>query len=326
MSQASSLGAPISAGLNFNPSGAGNPYAGILGGPAGLAQQYGMSYNNALSANQQNYNSIIGGYQTVMQNVGNTLGQGGSPWGVAAPAAQAIGDVYAQQAGGAFQNSINRGIGNTTAASAAQRGASLDASKAYAGLGSQLASTYAGYEANLGQSQLNFMNGVQIPYPNGQEYSSLYQQYGAQQQAAASAAQQMALSQQQMRMAAGRGGSGGGGGVSIPAAPRGGTYGSGSSGFPSGGGVAPTNTAGPSTGQSGAIGIGGQSINPYSTATNAGSAAGGAIGAGIGMGGFDPWAVGPGSDENSNATAAGNAAGSIYNAGMFGLAPGFWDS
>lgn len=286
----SQLGQPISGNLNFAPSGSGNPYAGIMAGPAGLAQQYSQSYNSALAANSQNYQNILGGYQTVMNNVGNTLGQGGTPWGVAAPAAQAIGDVYAQQSGGAMQNSINRGVGNTTAATAAQRGASLDASKAYAGLGSQLASTYAGYEANLGQAQLNFMNGVQIPYPNGQEYSSLYQSYGAQQQAAASAAQQMALSQQQMRMAAGRGGSGGGGGVSVPAAPRGGTYGSGSSGFPSGGGVAPTNYGGPSTGQSGAIGIGGQSINPYSTATNAGSAAGGAIGAGIGMGGFDPWA------------------------------------
>lgn len=268
MSQMSSLGAPISADLNFNPSGAGNPYAGILSGPAGLAQQYGVSYNNALQANQQNYNSIIGGYNTVMQNVGNTLGQGGG-WGVAAPAAQAIADTYAQQSGGAMQNSINSGVGNTSAATAAQRGAALDANKAYAGLGSQLASTYAGYEANIGQNQLNFMNGVQIPYPDGSQYNNLYQQYGATQQAQASMAQQMALSQQQMRMAAGRGGSSGGG-ASVGAAPRGGTYGSGGGGFASGGGVAPTNTAGPSTtqngnsskGNSGAVGLGGQSINP----------------------------------------------------------------
>lgn len=235
----SQLGNQISAGLNYAPSTPGNPYAGILAGPMGLAQQYGQSYNNALSANQQNYNNIIGGYQTVMGNVGNTLGAGGG-WGVAAPAAQAIGDVYAQQSGGALQNSINRGIGNTSAATAAQRGASLDASKAYAGLGAQLSSTYAGYEANIGQNELNFMNGVQIPYPNGAEYSSLYQQYGQQQQAQASMAQQMALSQQQLRLAAGsRGGGGGGGGVSIPATPRGGTYGSGGGSFPSGGGVNP---------------------------------------------------------------------------------------
>lgn len=184
----SQLGTPIAGGLNFNPSGAGNPYLGILAGPAGLAAQYGQSYNNSLQANQQNYNNILGGYQTVMNNVGNTLGQGGTPWGVAAPAAQAINDVYHQQAGGAFQNSINRGLGNTTAASASQRGAALDANKAYAGLGSQLASTYAGYEANLGQGQLNFMNSVNIPYPNGQDYSTLYQQYGAQQANAANSA------------------------------------------------------------------------------------------------------------------------------------------
>lgn len=310
------LGSNISAGLNYNPSGAGNPYSGIMAGPAGLAANYGLSYNNALQANQQNYNNIIGGYETVLGNVGNTLGQGGG-WGVAAPAAQSIADTYAQQSGGAMQNSINKGIGNTTAASAAQRGAALDANKAYAGLGAQLAQTYAGYEANLGQSELNFMNGVQIPYPNGAEYSSLYQQYGEAQQTAAQLAQQMALSQQQLRMSAGRSqgsGGGGGGGTSIASRPRGGTYGSGGGGFASGSGGDSSTTwglasggikGGPSTSSSGGSG----SVYPNSG----------------GSGGFDPWSYGPGSDAGSNAYDAGTAAGSALGdiVGNFGNT-GYW--
>jgi hypothetical protein len=283
------LGNPINAGLNLNPVGAGNPYAGILAGPAGLAQQYGQSYNNALAANQQNYQNIIGGYNTVMQNVGNTLGQGGG-WGVAAPAAQAIADVYANQSGGSFQNSISRGLGNTTAASAGQRAAGLDAQKAYAGLGSQLAQTYAGYEANLGQSELGFMNSVNIPYPNGQDYSTLYQQYGAEQ----ANAQNNALLQQAQRQsyysanqaAAGRGGGGGGGGVSIASRPRGGTYGSGSGSFASGGsGSSPLQypNANPYAAGPGPSGSG----NTYSTVpSNAGGyyGIGGGVASGVGAG------------------------------------------
>lgn len=249
----SQLGSPISAGLNFNPSGAGNPYQGILAGPAGLAAQYGQGYNSALQANQQNYSNVIGGYQTVLQNVGNTLGQGGTPWGVAAPAAQAIQDTYQQQAGGAFQNSINKGIGNTTAASAAQRGAGLDAQKAYAGLGAQLGQTYAGYEANLGQSELGFMGSVNIPYPNGQDYSTLYQQYGAQQ---ANAANQASLAQaQRQSMFAANSGRGlqagsGPGTPQMPGVNRGGMAGGGSNASP-GGGLTPGGFGLPSFGQAG---------------------------------------------------------------------------
>ncbi len=168
----SQLGTPINAALNFAPGG--NPLLASGGGLAGLGLDYGASYASALKANQQNYNNIIGGYQTVLGNVGNTLGQGSTPWGVAGPAAQAIQDTYAQQSGGALQNSISRGVGGSTAAVAQQRGAALDASKAYAGLGAQLAQTYAGYQSNLGQGQLGFMNSVSSPYPNAGAYNQLY--------------------------------------------------------------------------------------------------------------------------------------------------------
>lgn len=247
MSQLSNLGAPINAALNFQPGG--NPYAGLAsGGLAGLAMQYGQDYNSYVQTNQQNYNNIVGGYNTVLQNVGNTLGQGGNGWGVAQGAANAITAQGNKMAGGAIQNSINSGVGKSTAAVAAQRGASSDTQQALGQLGNSLANTYAGYQSGIGQNQLAFMNSVNAPPPNAAAYSALYQQYGTQQQAAANMAlQQEALTaQQKAASAAGGRGGGGGGGVSVGAAPRGGTYGSGGSGVgASGGGVAPNSTSSP---------------------------------------------------------------------------------
>ncbi len=237
MSQLSSLGG-INTDLQFKPGG--NPYADLAtGGLAGLGNAYGQTYNSALAANQANYNNVVGGYKNLAGQVGNILGQGGTPWGVAQPAAQAIQDTLASAKGGAIQNSINRGLGGSTAAVAAQRGANLDAEKAYGSLGAQLAQTYAGYTANLGQGMLGAMQNTNIPFPNGNEYSNLYQQYGQQQQSQqnmALLAQQSMAQQQLARRAASAGQiSRGGGGVNIPQMPRGGTFGSGGGGFPSGG-------------------------------------------------------------------------------------------
>lgn len=269
------LGAPINAGLQFQPGG--DPYAAYAaGGIAGLGQSYASDYASYLNTNQANYNNIIGGYQTVQNNIAQTLGQGGTDWGIAQPAANQIVSQGNKSAGGAIQNSINSGVGKSTAAVAAQRGVTSDTQQALGQLGSSLAGTYAGYEANLGQSQLAFMNSVNAPPPNSAAYNALFQQYGQQQQAQANLAMQQQALQQQQRsanQAASRSMAGGGGGVSIPQAPRGGTYGSGSSGFPSGGGVSSiyggiaTSNVGVnnSAGAYRPSGSGGQSITPGGT-------------------------------------------------------------
>ncbi len=229
---AGNLGAPIQADLAFQPGG--NPY---VGGLPGLGIAYQQSYNSALAANQKNYQNIIGGYDTLKQNIASTLGQTGDGWGIAQAGANAIARQSAQATGGALQNSINSGVGKSTAAVAAQRGANFDTEQAYAGLGNQLASTYAGYEGNLGLSELGFMNSIQEPYPDTAGYNSLAQQYGQQQATAQQMAMQaQALQLQKRQLGAGAGaGRSGGGGVSIPNAPRGGTDGSGGGGFASGG-------------------------------------------------------------------------------------------
>lgn len=234
------LGQPIEATLNYQPGG--NPLLGLAGGIGGLAQQYGQDYNAYLAANQTNYNNITKGYGTVMQNVANSLGQGGTPWGVAQGAADDINSAARNAAGGSISRSISSGTGKSTAAASLQRGVLSTQSRQLRDLGLNLADRYAGYQSQIGQNELGFMNSVQAPPPNAAAYGMLAQQYGqTQQQAANMAMQQQALDAQKRasNQAAARGMSGGGG-VSIPQAPRGGTYGSGSSGFPSGGGVSPT--------------------------------------------------------------------------------------
>jgi len=317
----SNLGTPINSSLQFQPGG--NPIAGLAsGGLAGLGQAYGQDYNSYLSASQQNYNNITGGYQTLMNNIGQTLGQGGTDWGIAQPAANQIVASGNAAAGGAIQNSINSGVGKSTAAVAAQRGVTSDTQQALGQLGSSLASTMAGYQSGIGQGLLGMMNSVSITPPNGAAYNQLAQQYGQQQQGAANLALQQQALQYQMqssRVAAGRSAAGGGGGVSIPNAPRGGTFGSGGGGFPSGGATTPT---------SGGFGNTSNTTGPVTVTPNAGQQGTNALpgqgGSGVwnpfteqdedpyqGIGGTDPWATPTG-------TASGDPTGVTGNFGNTG--------
>ncbi len=112
-------------------------------------------YQQAIGAQQGAQAGIQSGYSNLQGQVANTLGYGGTPWGVAAPAAQSIADVYAQRQGQATQQLINSGLGNSTVLQSSLRGNMLDTQKAYAGLGANLAQTYAGYQSNLGLAGLN---------------------------------------------------------------------------------------------------------------------------------------------------------------------------
>lgn len=141
-------------------------------------QTYGMIpgmmgvYNQTLGLNEQNYANILGtygrgagqlaatlpgiygGYGQLQSAIGQTLGVTGGGWGVAAPAAQAIQQTFAQTQGQTRQQMINAGLGNTTVGANISNQNALMASQAYAGLGAQLAQTYAGYEAQIGLAGL----------------------------------------------------------------------------------------------------------------------------------------------------------------------------
>lgn len=184
----------------------GNPYLGVAGGVAGLAQQYQQSYDSALSLNSQNYGNVLSGYNQVLGNlqqgqtavgqgygslmsgIQNTLGANegvpgvGNNWGIAAPAASAIQKLYSAQSGQQFdaqgnptgtptggsigQGLINSGLGNTTAAPNAQAQATSQYGTAIGGLGAQLAQTYAGYQSNIGQAYLQQQNQENLSLAN----------------------------------------------------------------------------------------------------------------------------------------------------------------
>lgn len=130
------------------------------------------AYQQLLGLNQSNYNNILSAYNTGQQNIGNslqgiysgynqlsqgvmnTLGVSGGGWGVAQPAADAIAQAYSKARGATTQGLVNSGLGNTTLLGNLQNQNAQMAGQSYGNLGSQLASTAAGYQAQLGQARL----------------------------------------------------------------------------------------------------------------------------------------------------------------------------
>jgi hypothetical protein len=169
----------------------------------GVASNYASAYQDALQANQQNYQNVLQGYQQTLrdqQAAQQPILQGyrdlqsqvaGTIQGVDQSQRQAIADTYAQQRGQASQSLISRGLGNTTVQDAVNRGLTLDEQKAGVALSNQMAQLQAGYQSQLGGAALNYQNqaamqntalagqqlgfmaGVQIPYPSASAYGSL---------------------------------------------------------------------------------------------------------------------------------------------------------
>lgn len=164
------IGLDIGGGGTTVPGAGSGTGVGNFSGPVEIPSQMGL-YNQSLALNQQNYQNILGaysggqqglaaqlpgiyqGYGNIQSGVQNTLGLGGGGWGVAAPAAQAIGQSFAQSQGQTQQDLINRGLGNSTVLGNLSNQNTLMAAQAYGGLGAQLAQTYAGYQAQIGLAQ-----------------------------------------------------------------------------------------------------------------------------------------------------------------------------
>jgi hypothetical protein len=216
----SALGAGYNIGGNLTfGGGGGNAFMGLGGTPSqslnALGQDYNSAYQSALNINRQNYGNILAGYQQLMaqqvpaeanitQGYTNLENQVlGTIKNIGASAGQQIQDLYAQQTGATQQQLINSGLGNSTVLASAQRGNTLDYAKAQVALQNQVAGLTAGYQSNLGLAglnyqnqalmqntglglqQLNFMNSVQAPYPNGAMYGGLAQGIGSLQAALA---------------------------------------------------------------------------------------------------------------------------------------------
>ncbi len=139
---------------------------GMMGVYSDLLGRNQANYGNVLSAytqgaQQQNTQlpGIYGGYKGVQSGVMDTLGMGAAlgkngNWGVAQPAATAIGNSFQQAQANTAQQMTNAGLGNTTAVGSAQNQNAQAAAQQYGALGAQLAQTAAGYQSQIGQAGL----------------------------------------------------------------------------------------------------------------------------------------------------------------------------
>lgn len=133
-------------------------------------------FNKLLGLNTQNYQTILGMYGQGMNNIGNAtnleyntvmntlgmgqvLGQNGN-WGVAGPAATAIGQAYDKSLANTTQQGIASGLGGTSLMGNLQNQNAQMASQSYAGLGSQLAQTAAGYQSNIMGAGIGMQNSL----------------------------------------------------------------------------------------------------------------------------------------------------------------------
>lgn len=153
--------------------GAGGGTASGSSSTPGVIPQMQSNYEQLLNINQQRYGNmqsaynagqsnlseklpgIYQGYGDIQKNVMNTLGMGqvlgqNGNWGVAGPAAQAIGQQGAAQQGQVTQRMTDAGLGNTSVPGNLSNQANLFTQQAYGGLGAQLAQTAAGYQSQIG--------------------------------------------------------------------------------------------------------------------------------------------------------------------------------
>jgi hypothetical protein len=153
-------------------------------------------YNQLLGMNVQNYNNILGaygnaqnqlasglagstqGFSDLYRGITQTLGVGGTGWGVALPGANAIEESFAKARGDIKSGMISQGLGNSTVAAALQNQQALHASRAFGELGANLANTAAGYAAQIGLAQQQqYMQGLGLQNQLANNYLNTLGQY-----------------------------------------------------------------------------------------------------------------------------------------------------
>ncbi len=118
----------------------------------GQVQNYLGEMGNALNQQATNNQGISAGYGQLQQNVL------GSIQNITSSQQQAIANAYQQQSGQLSQNMINAGLGNTTVQGSMQGGLLQQEQLPLAALANQQAQLTAGYQSQLGLSNLGFAN------------------------------------------------------------------------------------------------------------------------------------------------------------------------
>lgn len=173
-----------------------NSSSGSFSGPhTYLTALYRDQYNNAIQQQATNYDNIVSGYNQTLRNLYGGPASGSTPatqgvydqiasgysglnadvqqriQGIDASERARIREQYAQSSGAANQRLISSGLGNSTVASAVQRGVESDRARADLALTNQTAGLSAGYAANLGGA------GLAAQQQGAQQLGSLGSQY-----------------------------------------------------------------------------------------------------------------------------------------------------
>ncbi len=161
-----------SGGSSQISSGTGSSSSGPVANPI-----TDSAYGQLLGLNQQNYGNVLGAYSQGQQQAGgqlpgiyggygqvgadvqNTLGMGqvlgqNGNWGIAGPAYDALNQAHIKAQGDITNDMTSRGLGNTTVGANLQEQEARGFRQGIAGLGANLASTAAGYQAQIGQAGL----------------------------------------------------------------------------------------------------------------------------------------------------------------------------
>lgn len=168
-----------------------------------LAAHYSQAYTSAAQMNQRQYQNILRGYQQVLgglQGAANRIGRGygrltnnvfADIEGVGDAQRQEIADMYEARRGQETQNLLGLGLGSSTVRTSMERGLTLDEAKAGNQLAEALAKMRAGYRTQIGLgglgakermaqavaaqggSQLEWMNSIDMPYPDAGAYGQL---------------------------------------------------------------------------------------------------------------------------------------------------------
>lgn len=149
-----SSGSQSSSGTQVVP-GMLDVYNQLLGMNQGVYGNVLSAYQNGQASLTSQLPGLYQGYDQLAAQNRDILGLSGGGWGVAQPAATEIGRTFSQRRGAADQQLISSGLGNSTVRANLGQSFAREQANAYGALGSQLASTAAGQQMQIGLARQN---------------------------------------------------------------------------------------------------------------------------------------------------------------------------
>jgi hypothetical protein len=170
----------------YSLAGRSSRYAKSVGGilwqntPMGMAEantaklkaEYDKAFNEAKQANEQRYNQIIGGYDTLYNDTMTGLE------GMGDAARKDVNTGYNRAFSQSMQGLVNSGMANSTILPSVTLNNAGQRTNALNSLNEMLRREKLGYMNNITSNKLNFMERREDTYPDLNLYTSLMNNYG----------------------------------------------------------------------------------------------------------------------------------------------------